>query len=296
MRVGYLYESTFLDNRDKLLTIPPITDIIDIIQLFDRNEITNKIQPPFIVAPAIGSVSWLCRKFNPSTYEEFYHMYLKDGVNAQYDPVQMKGDLYHGRTLLDMWNAANIYKNRICAVNECLKIDEIKCFWDIWGHTIFETMNGAFIERYVADFYSRKYNIFPMFTDPDLDINGGVDIIFACDDKYFYAQVKPVSAFCSNTGNDNLITDRKGFYKKQETFDDYVRKTFGESHVGPTTFILYNGGTIEEPRFVINKNGKPFFKLEELCDKNGLVHTNFSTYPTGTLPEIHKYDLFGHFK
>ena len=92
------------------------------------------------------------------------------------------------------------------------------------------------------------------------------------------------------------LSFRKGFYKKQEIFDNYVRKTFGESHVGPTTFILYNGGTIEEPRFVINKNGKPFFKLEELCDKNGLVHTNFSTYPTGTLPEIHKYDLFGHFK
>ena len=38
--------------------------------------------------------------------------------------------------------------------------------------------------EYVADFYSSKYNIFPMFTDPDLDINGGVDIIFACDVRY----------------------------------------------------------------------------------------------------------------
>lgn len=234
------------------------------------NFLYNNIIKKYINRARIGCCSYLCHKFKPIGYEDFFKKYLESGKDSKFNYSTLKGDYYHGRTIEELYALSEA----CCKEINVPSITTDMCLDDIVNHCILETYDGQAIERAVCKTISETKKYVVRQEEDDIDAEMGVDITVGDKDGNVtnFIQIKPLSTFMGNK-NISLRTDRANFYMKQVKLDNYLDMDDRPNDKRLIEYMVYdkteynNSGRI---KFLINKkNGSFRFHLNELCDERG---------------------------
>jgi hypothetical protein len=263
-------------------------------QLFNSH--FNRLQQEYITSGRIGYVTMLRKRYKPKSCAEFYKVYLKDGELAEFYERTGKGDPYHGRTLRHLYILASLYHEKAVKVIPSLAVDD--CFWNIVIHAIIETMSGCLAELAIIDYL--KHNI-PNVTVTQITLGGdaefNIDIAVVGNDKHTnpdvyrrYIQVKPVSTFLGK--GPGLVEDRAEFYEKQESFNAWCIKNNRPDAIREIDYVVYDTNyPVEDLHVFVHKNMSPYFKLSELCDRDGKIVLDFRDKSMQSVPLRSLYGL-----
>ena len=283
-----------------LLTVPSDDYITKKIREFDDNEASNSIQQNYIHRARIGCVMGLYERYGkPKTFAEFYRIYTTDGSHGTFNKHKLTGGENFGRSIEELYNLAVAYYSELESDKRAASLNYTltDCYWNIVAHALLQTMAGALFEDEVVAFYKR-FGLSTYKVQGDLDVNGGVDLICRFSDRNdpfrIFEQTKPMTTFKSV--KPRVITDRQMFYAKQE----WVKDGFIEDNINPslfrkTIFMVYDKRHVNwmfDRKFLLNKNGTPFFYLEELSDKDGnIILSDDGRKLVDTLPSIRLCDF-----
>lgn len=221
--------------------------------------------------PNIGDCSFLYKKYNPSSYEEFFNKYIKD-YNDEFSFDTHKGDKYSGRSIEQLECLAESYFNEIKEYNKKRKkknnVTVQMCFDDLFNHIIIETFDGKIVEKFLAKMIQESSNDFVVEEcDGYKDSEYGADIIVRkkSDRSYIrYLQVKPHTFFAA-TRNKSLIEDRKNAIKKE-----YKLKNSIDSQ-GFIEYVIYDKDALflRNEILIARKGNKTKFKITDLIFDDG---------------------------
>lgn len=217
--------------------------------------------------PIIGECSYLYKKYNPSSYEDFFAKYTND-FNDNYSFETHKGDYRCGRSIEQLTNLAECYFNDIKKKEPKSKVTVQECFDDLVNHIIIETFDGRYIERFFVDMIRQSSDDFIVEQcTGDLDTLIGIDILVKkrSDKNYVrYLQIKP-HTFFANTYNKSLINDRKNTFHKENLLREKIDRN------GLMEFIIYNRDSYYKDNEILiaTKGKKTKFKLLDIIDENG---------------------------
>lgn len=198
----------------------------------------------------VGDLSYLYKKYSPTSPEDFYNKYINDTYSKD-------GDVrHHGRTQKQLMDIARRYQN-ISATG-----DELKFFYDnLVYHYFIQTYEGHKHEQEIMEYLKSKGKECKT-TNPDDDAELGLDL----EIDIAFIQVKPITFFYGNR-NESLINDRLLAIEK---YGKAMKK-----YNKPTVFAIYNkvGNQIF---WLKNKNGGILHKIENLIDDEGKTKLDYT--------------------
>jgi hypothetical protein len=222
----------------------------------------------------VGSCSFLFRKYNPRTNEEFFSDYFKDGITG--DPLEK---IERGRTMDELWDIAEKYKQRAFDLEinnedkDIVSSIPLENFVDdCIVHIVMETLVGQTREREMKEaLESWGYEV--VYGDEDEDYKMNIDLIAKKNGIIKnLIQVKPNTTFISNgwASHQSIVEDRARFFEKHKE---------GNIRYGGIPYDYYIYHSRNELREMENnglwhKNPKTnafSFKLEDICFLNGRV-------------------------
>lgn len=208
----------------------------------------------------IGCCSYLYEKLRPSSYQDFFEKYIKDGEDTYGNPDISPEE--RGRTMDEITSLAERYRSLVGNFNIPLEtyVD------DIVMHTIIQTFNGQHAERVVKDALETSgFTVERGTKEEDTLMNIDMKVYGKHSPNVnWLIQVKPVSTFTGNY-NFSLREDRSRFFLKHEKGHELYPNA-------PYFYILYKMGNEETDNiYWVHKKGSDFkFTLDELCDTNGV--------------------------
>lgn len=209
-----------------------------------------------------GDCSYLYEKFNPSSYEDFYKQYVKNGEETYNNRMNINS--YHrGRSIEEILQESIKYYHRIKEQfpNDNVSIKD--CINNFIGRTIHDTYDGHFAEN-MAERLLKKYGYKTAKPQGDSDSLYGIDrYCYEGDKLKFLLQVKPESFFANNKYKPKIRERKYAFIKGKK-----AEEVFNV----PVFYIVYKRDKVNKSyiAFLMKKN-KMAFRLGELCYANGYV-------------------------
>ena len=244
-------------------------EISEFIKAKQRLRIYNKYWKKYSGRIFVGDCSYLYKKFKPTSYQDFYEKYTKDGEESTEEDVKRRG-----RTYEEIVELAKKYQEDVGDYDISLDY-YIK---DIYMHVIIETYDGQKIEEMVS-YYIEGNGYEVSQCSGDKDAIRSIDLEIKKKNREDRIQVKPISFFNGNR-NLSLREDRKRIYENAvKLYEDEKKILY---------FIIYEIDENRECKFVAKENGKITFKYDELFDnEKGVLYTD------GRLrtPMLDKYNL-----
>jgi hypothetical protein len=198
--------------------------------------------------PSVGAMVYLCEKWKPTSYEDFYNMYISrcEGID----------NLHRGRSLEELEEIAINWQSDVKDFETPLS----EYFDAIILHTVVETYVGAdFENKAIKAMLDTKKYIIERSSDEE-DSAMSIDFkVFNLDRKLLYfIQVKPISFITSNKLH--TLKDRVNAFEKH--------KKGNEAYPGiPYYYLVYDAFT---NKWVVNpKKNRCLFEYSELVKSNG---------------------------
>lgn len=221
--------------------------------------------------PSIGDCSFLYKKYNPSSYEDFFEKYTND-YNNLFSFETHKGDKYCGRSIEQFTCLAESYFNEIKEFNRKRKkkndVTLQMCFDDLFNHVIIETFDGKAVEKFLSKMIKESSSDFVVEDcDGSRDSEYGADIIVKkkSDRGYIrYLQVKPHTFFMA-TKNKSLIRDRVNAINKE------YKLRSGLDSEGYIEYVIYDKDALllRNEILIAKRGNKTKFKITDLIFDNG---------------------------
>ena len=198
--------------------------------------------------PSVGAMVWLCDKWKPNSYEDFFNMYI-----TKYNGNDR---IYRGRSLEELEEIAINWQKDCVDYGKPLS----EYFDAIILHTVVETFVGVdFEKKAVQALESTNRYIAERGTDEE-DSAMNIDYkVFNLDHKLLYfIQVKPISFIVSDKSH--TFKDRVNAFEKH--------KKGNEMYPGvPYYYLIYDAYT---NKWVVNPNkNRCLFEYHELVKSNG---------------------------
>lgn len=197
--------------------------------------------------PSVGAMVDLCETWKPSSYEDFYNMYI-----SRYEGNDR---LHRGRSLDELENIA-INWQKDCGDFET----PLSEYFDaIILHTVVETYAGTEFEKKAVRCLE-EHGFEAVHGTDEEDSSMNIDYKIYKDGKLkYFLQVKPISFIVSPRSH--TFEDRVNAFEKHEIGN--------EKYPGvPYYYLIYDAS---KDKWIYNPNeNRCLFKYEELVRKNGL--------------------------
>lgn len=206
----------------------------------------------------IGDMMYLAYKLQPTSAQDFFNKYTKDGER------KVKDEKLRGRTVAELQQIARNYQ-KLCK-DRSIKFEDF--YNNVILHVIVESYEGYIKECSFFNYVKAK-GLDIRKAPNNLDAEYGIDFVIYKDNKPKYAiQHKPISFIMGNR-NQSLINDRiSALYK--------IKKTKDKFNI-PTAYVFYT----KEREYMTNDNGNILFNLNKLVDWRGF--TQYRKYNTKCL-------------
>lgn len=230
-----------------------------------RNNLSkyDKIWKGYFAARKVrGDCSYLYEKFKPKSYEDFYNKYIEDGELTYNN--RNKVDSYHrGRSEEEILQESVRFYNMIKDEypNDNVRIKD--CINNFIGRTIHDTYDGHFSEN-MSDRLLESLGYVTTKPQGDSDSLYGIDRYCYKDNELkFLVQVKS-RTFFENNRFQGKIRERKYAYDKEAKAEEVFKV--------PVYYLIYQRDKYDKSYIAfLTRGNKMAFKLNELCDTNGLV-------------------------
>lgn len=207
----------------------------------------------------IGSCSNLFKKYNPTSYQDFFDKYTNDVTN--------NFDKGHGRSVERIFEIATEYKKKADELykdNQLISQLTVIDYYDLMVlHIIIETFDGQSIERDLRNFYKGKGFEVVLPTDNE-DAIFGIDFMVNGPQIRHFIQVKPRTFATSMS---STAEDRKNhFYKEQK-----IKEKYGNNATLEFIFYEKNQDGPGFQAYINSKTNKMRFRLNDICDNEGVA-------------------------
>lgn len=231
-------------------------EIDEFIEAKRKLRIYNRFWKKYSGRTFVGDCSYLYKKLKPTSYQDFYEKYTKDGEESTEVDEKKRG-----RTYNEIVELAKKYREDVGDYQVSLE-DYIR---DIYMHVIIETYDGQKIEEMVSSYIESK-GFEVSRCSGDKDALKSIDLEIKKNGNEDRIQIKPISFFNGNR-NLSLRDDRKRIYENAvELYKEEGKVLY---------FIIYEINDKRECRFVTKPNGKITFKYDELFNNlRGVLFTN----------------------
>lgn len=198
--------------------------------------------------PSVGAMVYLCDKWKPESYEDFFNMYITN--------YSGNDKIHRGRSLEELENIAVNWQKDTGDYNTPLS----EYFDAIILHTIVETYVGNDFEKKAiqAMLDTKKFIIEKSSDEEDSAMSIDFKVFNLKHKLLYFIQVKPISFITS----DNLHT----FKDRVNAFEKH--KKGNEIYPGiPYYYLVYDAKT---NKWVVNPNkNRCLFEYDELVKSNG---------------------------
>lgn len=209
-----------------------------------------------------GDCSYLYEKFKPTSYEDFYEKYVKDGEET-YNNRQKTNSYHRGRSIEEILQESIRFYNRVMELFPDDTVSIKDCINNFIGRTIHDTYDGHFAEN-MSEKLLKKYGYTTTKPQGDADSLYGIDRYCYKDNELkFLIQVKPESFFANNRFNPK-IRERKIAFSKEIKAEEVFKV--------PVYYLVYRRDKLNKSYIAfLMRDNKMAFKLSELCNSNGYV-------------------------